>query len=429
MVRLTGGDIISWFFVCLTIVTHLMCQYTMFQFSRMPVPCARTPHPLDHETASKVETAERVQESNIITPIVTCMPVLRNCTRLAAALREANPHVLAQAQVFEITEQLSRFTIVHNAFVHAFDQLNPSSTVKVRQFRHFMAIFSLVVGSSVTCPHDTALLLLLDDDVLPCPDAMSWILVLSAWMRDFDALAAVRVAAGTSGLLLRCGRLRTIHEALSNLPDAQITAIDDMLDVHLHTRSGANAHYLQFHHTLFSHTDDRPSLILQRQAWQTSSLLHTCYSPLQWNRLGASTDSCDTRLFWPCINLHGLPPIPFVDPLASHSTRSVCSQYTTVNREWMFLLAAPGYSCNQACNLQAFACDPAGLIVANLPNHVQAIARSPVGCELSHKLAAPHFEGGLCFTRATGCLPGTLDEFCEHADSVAARICPCARSI
>jgi hypothetical protein len=251
-------------------------------------------------------------------------------------------------------------------------------------------------------------------------------LVITQWLRAHPAISAVRAGGGSSGLAMTCRSVRDAHRVLAAVPMENITAIDTLLDAALLRAPGR--HYLFFHHYLFRHIDDHPSLIQERHPYQTGPLLHFCRSPILWfvDGRAPARDKCGGRLFDPCDGLPGLPEIPEVGPLLGPG--SECDRFEAAGTEWVVEVGEAGEDCLAACGRRGggFACDAAGVAAANSPAAFRRL--SPCAPAVPHhSAAAPAVFNGTCLVRTTGCLPGSLEGFCEARGAAMARLCPCAR--
>lgn len=365
----------------------------------------------------------------------------RDCSVLASMLRQDTIHVVdaivigitdVNSSAFQLCELNSTFPGVDpqapsTHAVWGMQHLADVRARKVLQFQHFMAVMARVVNSPHACGRTDSVLAFLDDDVLPCPDATMWLEVIARWLQAFPRIvAAVRAAAGSSGVLLTCEVASRMHAALSRATLDRITAIDVMMDEHL--QAWEPGHYLYFHHNLFRHRDDHASLIQERRWWETGVLLHECYAPVMWGDNVRLDNECRARLYTPCTGLLGMPEIPHVHIEKAHGT--LCSEFESVHREWTFVLGSVGHSCTQACDaLQArYVCDVHGLDVANSKATVQRVAPCSGQITYSHKLTAPNMEASQCYARGTGCQVGTTGDFCAEQESTVQRVCPCSRA-
>jgi len=206
------------------------------------------------------------------TAVITCMHEKRDCSVLASMLRQDTVHVVdaivigitdVNSSAFQLCELNSTFPGVDpqapsTHAVWGMQHLADVRARKVLQFQHFMAVMARVVNSPHACGRTDSVLAFLDDDVLPCPDATMWLEVIARWLQAFPRIvAAVRAAAGSSGMLLTCEVASRMHAALSRATLDRITAIDAMMDEHL--QAWEPGHYLYFHHNLFRHRDDHAS--------------------------------------------------------------------------------------------------------------------------------------------------------------------------
>ena len=358
-----------------------------------------------------------------ISAIITCMSGFRNCTSLPELLQGITPFVMEVTesdQNYEIhmTNSQSRFQNNTGITRQSFWLSDAISAPKIKQFRHFMSVMGMTLQSTMTCTHSSSVVIFLDDDVIPCPDHWTWLPIIMAWLQDFShVISAIRVGPGTSGVITTCATLSAMHAFLNKRSDLEITAIDDMMDRFLES----HGHYLTFHHTLFTHIDDHVSLVQPRTSWSTSRLLHFCQAPVMWRADGG----CESRIFRPCEHLHGLPEIPDMD--MHSSPKSPCAGFELVKRNWRFLLGRQGESCKQVCEKHfTFTCDVQGLDVLNTIPNLKQLYECPHPLEDSHKVTAPHVESTYCFSRATRCLFGSTDGFCDEQDPSTSRFCPCS---
>jgi hypothetical protein len=377
------------------------------------------------------------------TAIIACLRGTdRNCSYVSSHIRSQMPHFM-DSETFEIQDfDIDHYVITSSESkrqqeVIADHMTNVSQLLvsglrgdnfffKAKQFYHFVTILEMTLNSPLACHDDSNVVVFLDDDVTPCSDASSWLMVITRWLQAYPNISAVRSGGGSSGLAMTCETLYRLHRVLSSKPTSEISAIDVMID---EVFSSNSRHYLYFHHYLFNHQEDHRSLIEERFDFQTSELLHFCRSPIQWHVEGRASAhaACGSRLFEPCEGLAGLPEIPEIAPL--QGTSSVCDAFEAVATEWLFVLGDAGHSCDHVCAIQTggrFACRAAGIAAANSAASIRSLSDcAPL--LLHHSVAAPAVFNGTCYVRATACLPGSTDGFCAAMEQNVRRVCPCAR--
>ena len=399
------------------------------------VPCEKS----DNSTVS-LQSHRTIQP--IPTAIVTCLQSpLRDCSSLAKFWNKSAPKLVASVTfiIHDMDDNLDHFIVRSTdgdrteVVTDRMGELsllmlesNTLSMAKCKQFYHFLSVIEMTLNNSRTCSDETNVVVFLDDDIIPCPDAASWLLIVTQWLQTYPPISAVRAGGGSSGLAMTCSTLRHVLRNLTATPMANITAIDTMIDRAL---LGAG-HYLYFHHYLFRHLDDHPSLIQHRDPYQTSPLLHFCRTPILWFVDGRppAREQCAGRLFDPCEGLAGLPEIPEVGPLQGYG--SECDRFEAAGTEWAVELGQLGEDCDAVCRRRpgGFVCDAAGVAAANTAAAFRQLSScAPVTLHFSD--AVPAVFDGACLLRATGCQPGSLDGFCAASEMSLARLCPCARPL
>ena len=126
---------------------------------------------------SKIKNRPEEVADHRITAVIACMAGKRDCNALAVKLNDTQPRVV-NVLVYEIhsVDGGSEFKIRGTDGQKGVMEPETGVSRKVRQFRHFMQILALVRQSALACRRKEDLVLLLDDDVSPCVDAMSWML-------------------------------------------------------------------------------------------------------------------------------------------------------------------------------------------------------------------------------------------------------------